>query len=209
MLRDGPVQNDYEKFREFDVEKQANRHITKAIVLSLIGVLTPLIVVYQTQPQMPVLAFFLLELLLCMTIMGPIIFYYMGRNDTKMNMSQSGYNIDWKPERERWFGYDTYSILRADPGHLGGAIIGFNNNPFVVSKRQLQKIHKKQREEATCEICQHDMFEKRAFDRDGGYFVEKRKRLWVFGVPIKEKIVGWDAYCSEHKPKPNKYKEQS
>jgi len=202
--RDGPVYQDYKSFRDFDAGEQTQRHMLKGIIISLLGVLTPLAAVAYFTSTNP-LALLYLELLLGMVVMGPIIFYFMGRNDTKMNMAHHGYNIDWEPQRQKFFGRDTYHILRADPGTGQAAIIGFNHNPFSVSKRQIQKIEKKQRDDAECEICRHTLFEKRMLDTDGAYFVEERKRYWIFGVPIKEKILGWDAYCPEHKPKPSEY----
>lgn len=206
-MNDGPVYEDYKKFRDFDAGKQAQKHINKSLIISFICVLLPLGIVYSIgiQTGMSSFAFLLIGLFLCMFIMGPVIFYYNGRNDTKMNMAHQGYNIEWQPNREKLFGYDAYHILRADPGRLQSAIIGFNTNPFSVSSRTLQTIEKEQREGATCKVCSNSLFEKRAFDREGAYFVEKRKRLWLFGCPVKEKIIEWDTYCPQHKPKTEQY----
>jgi len=202
-MRDGPVYKDYQKFKEFDASSQATRHITKSIIISIAVMIPLMMLVYNFAES--AFQLILLELLLGAIFMGPIIFYYNGRNTTKMNMAHHGYNVNWDPQTKKLFGRDTYHIIRADPGTLQAAIIGFNNNPFAVSKHQIQKIESKQRENATCEICQQELFEQRALDQDGAYFVEKRRRLWLFGLPIKEKILNWDSYCPEHKPKQHKY----
>lgn len=146
-----------------------------------------------------------LEILLGMVIMGPIIFYFGGRMSTKMNMAHQGYDVDWSPDREKIIGTDTYHILRADPGHLQGMIMGFNGNPFATSKRTLQDLESKQREDAECDECGTELFEGRALDQTGAYFVEERKRYWIFGVPIREKVLGWDTYCAAHKPEEGEY----
>jgi hypothetical protein len=202
-MRDGPVYNDYQTFKEFDASNQATKHITKSLIVSL-AIMIPLMasIYYYAETAFQVI---LLEILLGTIFMGLIIFYYNGRNTTKMNMAHHGYNVNWNLQRQRFFGWETYHILRADPGTLQAAIIGFNNNPFSVSKQQIQRIESKQRENATCEICQQELFEQQALERDGAYFIEKRKRLWLFGLPIKEKIINWDSYCPQHKPPKHEY----
>lgn len=206
--RDSPVYQDYKENREFDATKQAKRYTTKAIIVSILAVLTPLVLLGKFTTT-PALILLYLEIILAILVMGPIMFYFLGRNQTKMNMAHQGYDINWTSNREQIFGTDTHHIIRADPGNGQAAIVGLNNNPFSVSKRTLQKIEKKQREDSQCETCGNQMFTERIFDEEGGYFVEERKRYWMFGLPIKEKIIGWDSYCPEHKPKPENYTNSS
>lgn len=108
--------------------------------------------------------------------------------------------IPVRTAERKLFGRQEYTLLRADPGRPHSAILGHNMNPFGGSRRPLRRRAKTQRDEAKCVKCQTHLFEKRALDTEGGYFVEHRSRLMILGIPIREKITDVTAYCPTHKP---------
>lgn len=194
------VESDYRQYRdEIDGAELAHTSMKNGIGVSLLLLIPILTVLYYTVSSTA--EFFILQLLVSSLIMGPVIFYFAGQERTKMNMGFKGYDVRMmSPENRTVFGSDEYEILRADPGNFQGSTIGINQNPFTVSKHTLDRIENKQRDRAKCELCQSALFGHSTIESEGGYFVEKRKRYWIFGLPIREKILGWESYCSEHKP---------
>lgn len=199
MTDRGRVYNEYRSFRNsYDVDAQTERHIAKSLFWCGVLMGGSLLIGGLLVPMQ---ALVLLTIPLGFTIMGPIIFYYMGRMQTKMNKAHQGYDVDWRPDRERWFGTDTYYVLRADPGIMQGMSMSLGGNLIGTSKHTLKDLESEQRNGATCDVCgRDDMFDGLSISNDGAYFVEERERTWLFGVPVSESVVGWDTYCPEHRP---------
>jgi hypothetical protein len=131
-------------------------------------------------------------------ILAPFVFYYRGRYQTKKNMMWQGYNIEFTPTRSQLFGGETYKCIRTDPNKTQSQLGGYNNNPFATSRKELQNLETRQRKNAVCKICTQSLFETEK--ASGAYFVEKRKRLWMFGFVVSEEILSWEAFCPKHKP---------
>lgn len=100
-----------------------------------------------------------------------------------------GYNVQDGGKPLFLFGKREYTRYRVDRGGMRAAGGGYT--PY---RDTLEDIRREQRKER-CEVCADEI------GRSGGYFVETRYLYRIFGYPVREKIIDFDAYCANHKPK--------
>lgn len=150
-------------------------------------------------PQPQLLTFFVITLITGISILGPLIFTIMNHSRQQLNLAYFGYNINWKPNTGHIFGYHTYTLIRADPGHYH-SYTTYGTPASLYSIENLKQIETTQRNNAQCEICNKQPFENGLADSNGAYFVEQRKHFWLFWIPLSDTLVQWNAYCSNHKP---------
>jgi hypothetical protein len=138
---------------------------------------------------------FLIWVFIAFLIILGTIFPLLKRQSNRLKSTHKGYNQNPIDRDFFWFGSSEYNRYRIDDGVMQGMTIGYD--PHLES---LDRLERKQRE-SKCEVCRDSVYE--AFDpnSDSFYVVENRKVYRFFGIPIREKVLGWDAYCSEHKPK--------
>lgn len=107
----------------------------------------------------------------------------------QMSQTHIGYAAQDRPRPLFLIGSREYTRYRVDDGHYQGITRG-GTGYFD----RLQEREREQRK-MDCDVC-HD-----TIGHNGGYFVETRRLYRIFGLPIWEKIVTVEAYCTRHKPR--------
>lgn len=123
-----------------------------------------------------------------------ILYPLLRRQDKQLTSTHKGYNQKPAERPYFWFGTVEYNRYRIDEGVMQPATMG--RDPY---RDKLDRLEREQRE-SNCEVCKEEVHEKFAPHSDPFYVVENRKLYRFIGIPYKEKILNWKAYCSEHKP---------
>jgi hypothetical protein len=178
--------------RDWDIDesfKPVHIGIVVAFILSIVAFYVIEITIGST------LTGFYIWIMIAILIITGILFPLLNQQDNRLDNTHMGYNQKPVDRPFFWFGSSEYNRYRIDEGTLQGMSLGYN--PHLDT---LQELERKQRD-SDCEVCGCEVHEHFTKSRDPFYIIEDRKIYRIFGIPVREKILGWETYCSEHKPK--------
>lgn len=127
-------------------------------------------------------------------MIGGTLYPLLRRQDRRLTSTHKGYNQKPVDRPFFLFGSAEYNRYRIDEGVMQSMVVGYDPH-----RQKLDKLERKQRD-GQCKVCGDDVHEQFAPNSDPFYAVESRRVYRVFGVPLRERIVDWDVYCSKHKP---------
>lgn len=102
---------------------------------------------------------------------------------------QKNYDVSFNILPRKWFGSHTYKMTRKDSGGLRG---------YTPGGHPLDSIIDTHRKEVECSSCGEVLRSESLRDWKPYSYTETREAFYLFGIPIRRKIIDIEGVCEDH-----------